>query len=210
MAETGTRPTKDRAMKHHTTRSLYAYWTRLRGSRSAPERAEVSPGAVRELLGDMFILDVHDRERFSFRLAGTRLCAAFCGELKGRDLLDLMEGDDRDALHSLLWSVCDEAAACVLGCRGRNAAGQNLDFEMILLPLRHEGRTHSRILGSCAALDTPYWFGSEPIAHLSLTTLRVLWPEGKPSFLIAGETSVAPAPLAPRIGHLQIYEGGRA
>jgi len=95
-------------MKHAVTRTLFDYWTRLRGQRTAPDRFEIEPGDIRHILGDTFILEAIDRQTFNFRLAGTRLCSAYCRELKGRNLLDLWAGKDRDALACLLAAIVED------------------------------------------------------------------------------------------------------
>ena len=43
-------------MKHAASRELYAYWQERRGKRPAPERTEIEPGAIRQVLSDAFIL----------------------------------------------------------------------------------------------------------------------------------------------------------
>ena len=56
-------------MKHAASRELFAYWQEKRGTRPAPERAEIDPGAIRGLLGDAFILAL-DQRRTVPRLLG--------------------------------------------------------------------------------------------------------------------------------------------
>ena len=41
-------------MKLAVTMELHAYWNRLRGARSAPERNDVDPSAIRGVLTDQF------------------------------------------------------------------------------------------------------------------------------------------------------------
>jgi hypothetical protein len=43
-------------MKHPSSREFFAYWDAKRGDARAPDRSEIEPGAVRELLGDIFVL----------------------------------------------------------------------------------------------------------------------------------------------------------
>ena len=63
-------------MKFPTSRLLHAYWDRIRGERSAPERSEIEPGAIRNLLADSLILELAAAQRTAtIRLAGTRLGA---------------------------------------------------------------------------------------------------------------------------------------
>ena len=76
-------------MKHAASRELYAYWEERRGTRPAPERAEIEPGAIRGVLSDAFILALDGSAGHPVRLAGTRVCALFGRELKGESFLDL-------------------------------------------------------------------------------------------------------------------------
>src|SRR5258706_16475846 len=72
-----------RAMKHPSSSEFFAYWDEKRGGARAPDRSEIEPGAVRELLGDIFVLSYDATSGHPFRVAGTRVCA-----LAGRDLKD--------------------------------------------------------------------------------------------------------------------------
>lgn len=206
-------------MKHAATRTLYDYWTRLRGSRTAPTRLEIDPGDIRQILGDTFILEAADRATYPFRLAGTRLCGAYCRELKGRNMLDFWVGKDREAIACLLTAIVEDGAAAIIGLDAQNERGQVMPTELILLPLRHEGPAHSRILGCFAPLDRPYWIGLHPVVRQPIHSLRLIWPDEKPSFIRAGhdlavETPPPVAALASargerQIGHLRVIDGGR-
>ena len=70
-------------MKHPSSREFFAYWDKVRGTEKAPDRSDVEPSAVRELLGDIFVLSYDNEAGFPFRVAGTRVAA-----LLGRDLRD--------------------------------------------------------------------------------------------------------------------------
>ena len=97
---------------------LYAYWNRLRARRSAPERNDVDPGAIRGVLADTFVLDFDESQGFPFRIAGSRANAIFLKELRGRAFLDLWRDADRDELESVLHCVADEAQAFLIGAAG--------------------------------------------------------------------------------------------
>ncbi|MXN63828.1 PAS domain-containing protein [Stappia sp. GBMRC 2046] len=210
-------------MKHSTTRSLYEYWDNLRGHRPAPDRSEVEPGQIRNLLGDTFILEVIDPVTYRFRLAGTRLCSLHCRELKSRNILRGWRGEDDQALATLLAAVSDDAGAAVLGISGHTEREHTIDMEMLLLPLHVPGEGCSRVLGSCVALQQPYWAGLHPILSQSIKSVRLLWPDEKPAFLSSGLTSSVPAvgdhqypPLATstvaggrQVGHLTVLDGGK-
>ena len=62
-------------MKHPSSREFFAYWDEKRGGARAPDRSEIEPSAVRELLGDIFVLSYDAASGHPFRVAGTRVCA---------------------------------------------------------------------------------------------------------------------------------------
>src|SRR5436190_23143037 len=76
-------------MKHATTREVFAYWDNCRGGRLAPDRSDIEPGAIRNVLSDTFILTSDHKAGHPFRLAGTRLCAVMGCDLKGEPFADL-------------------------------------------------------------------------------------------------------------------------
>ncbi|MDJ0933657.1 PAS domain-containing protein [Breoghania sp.] len=201
-------------MKHATTQALYGYWNRLRGSKPAPERSEIEPGDIRTILGDTFILEALGDEGYRFRLAGTRMCAAYCRELKGRDFLRMWSDKDREAMETMLQTITNDAAAAVLGVESRTDRGQSVDLEILLLRMRYQG--YARILGSCAMMEKPYWIGIHPVVSQSISSLRLIWPDEQPFFLRkvnAGREGHAVAPASHlayrRVGHLTVYEGGK-
>src|SRR5687768_16604574 len=51
----GRRAVEGEYMKQTSSRELFGYWTARRGTRSAPERGEIEPSAIRRALGDLFI-----------------------------------------------------------------------------------------------------------------------------------------------------------
>ena len=204
-------------MKHATSRELYDYWNRIRGREAAPERSAIEPGEIRRILPDTFILEVVDRNRYLFRLAGTRICAAYCREIKGSDFLDLWEATDRQAMATLAAAVSSDAAAAVLTLEGRTARGHELAAELLLLPLRHGGLAYDRIIGSCAVLDRPYWFGAQPIVRQTIVALRLIWPDERPHFMRRASDRPQPPPVPMpcldgnprRRGHLLVVDGGK-
>ena len=217
-------------MKHQVTRDLFTYWDNLRGGRSAPERSDIDPAEIHQILGDTFILEYEHAESLKFRLAGTRLCGSFCRELKGRNFLDLWNKEDLSSIRLLLTAVAEDEAVAVIGFEGKTERGQTLNFEATLLPLRHFGEPKTRILGAASPDDMPYWIGIWPLEELSVNSMRLIWPEEQPSFMRhnaghkgkSGKVSLAPVTpaVAPsimniglpqterRVGHLRVIEGG--
>jgi hypothetical protein len=125
-------------MKLATTRDVFAYWDGLRGRRVAPERGDIAPAAIARALGDVFMLDLEPGFGHPFRLAGTRLCAAFGRELRGSGFFLLWA--DIAPIRDLMDTLEQEVAGAVGRVTAKNIEGQTLALEMLLLPLGHRGR----------------------------------------------------------------------
>jgi hypothetical protein len=215
-------------MQKTSTKTLYEYWNRIRGSRSAPDRKDIDPTRIREALANTFILEVDEDDKFAFRLAGSHLCTAYSRELKGRSFSNLWHERDRDAMETLIRAVTEDHAVALVTFQGTTAINTKVSFETILMPLRHNGSTHSRLLGAMTALEEPYWLGVQPIMEQRITGLRLIWPddvalEDMPRELAAnvgndiGYAHSAPAAMpavvfgrsARRYAHLAVIDGGR-
>jgi len=222
-------------MQRESTKILFNYWNQIRGSRSAPERKDVEPTKIRQALGNTFILESseeRDNGEFTFRLAGSHLCSAYCRELKARSFANLWHKRDRDAINTLIKAVTEDHAVALITFEGTSSSANKMTFETILLPLRHNGSSNNRILGAMSAMDEPYWFGAQPIVEQRITGLRLIWPDdfaAKDSFVhtpsrfsgvAMGEHGVSGAQHAPisakvhgvdarRYAHLSVIDGGR-
>ena len=187
-------------MKHVSTRVLFAYWDGLRGERAAPERGEIEPGAIRHVLADTFILDLEEPGRAVFRLAGTRLCALFGGEMKGQDFAALWRRQAGNDIDHMIATVTDDAAGVVGGAVGTTRRGATVNLELLLLPLRHRGRTNARLMGAISPAVVPSWIGFDPVESLSMLSLRVILPSGRKEDV----------PQQNRRPHLVVHNGGRS
>ncbi len=112
--------------------------------------------------------------------------------------------------------------------QGSTALHTKASFETILMPLRHNGSTHTRILGAMTAVDEPYWLGVQPILEQRITGLRLIWPDEIPAEdtmrdvatsvvndggFSHGNSSAMPTTIygrsARRYAHLAVIDGGR-
>lgn len=191
-------------MRHPSVRQLFDYWNERRGLRAAPDRADIEPGAIRRALADTFILCFDERAGHPFRIAGTRICAAFGRELKNESFVDLWAADCRGQVRELLNVIANETVGVVADARGASGAETAHAVELLLLPLLHRGRSNARVLGALVPRDAAYWLGACTLGDLALGTLRYLGP------------GVAPAPTAAplrpqgRIRHgFVVYDGGQ-
>jgi hypothetical protein len=193
-------------MKHSSTRAVFEYWNKRRGMRPAPDRSEIEPSEIRLALGDTFMLAADFVDQLRFRLAGTRVCALFCREIKGEILSEAFGGPSRKAVEELLAIVNEETVGVVAGLKAHTEEGHEAELEMLLLPLAHSGHARIRALGVLAPTVPPYWLGAQAVASLDLVTLRHISPEVKsrtvPRFGRIDEGS--------RMRHgFVVYSGGR-
>lgn len=199
------------AMKHASTKELYAYWNALRGSQPAPRRNEINPGAIPRVLPDIFLLDVSKTGTYHFRLAGTRICALFGRELKGESFASLWEKNSTSNINELLNTVLDEHAAIISGAEGLAFQDRHCELELVMLPLAAE-EGGVRILGALSAHPLPSWFAVHHISTLRMTTLRLAWPSRRSETPESLFTPTLVSPLnhieARKIGPFLVYEGG--
>lgn len=161
-------------MRQQVSRELYSYWNVMRGARAAPERARLDPGAIRPILADTFLIEVDAGEGFPFRVAGARVNALWRTQLKGTSFVDLWREEDRHNAQAALMAVVDGVAPLVGGARVRAPGDMAADLEFVLLPLRHFGRTHSRVLGALSPARPVEWIGQTSAGLLEFLSMRVV------------------------------------
>jgi len=191
-------------MKHAASRELYAYWEEKRGTRPAPERSEIEPGAIRGVLSDAFILALDRDAGHPVRLAGTRVCALFDREIKGESFLDLWSASSRPVVEGLISILSEECTGTVAGVSAENQHGDPIDLELLLLPLSIRRPSFARTIGVLAPLKVPPWLGVTPIGALTLG--------GRRHIGAALEKRLLPRFMAAPGGRrgLIVYEGGKA
>jgi hypothetical protein len=187
-------------MKHPRNRELFDYWNERRGSRAAPERIDIEPGAIRSLLGDSFVLSCVDGKDAQFRVAGTRLCALFGRELRGQTFSTIWDDESAADLRDLLTIVMEDVTGIAAGARTGIAGELSCNVELLVLPLAHRGRLGARMLGALAALERPYWLGIWPAEPLRLATVQY----------VPGPAAVAPRPTRADVWRsLTVIDGGQ-
>lgn len=208
-------------MRQQPTRDLYAYWNELRNERAAPERVDFDPVAIRGLLGTTFMLEVDAAATYPVRVSSTSINNLFDRELRGNSFVDLFAAHERGQVTRLCATISDDTVAVVAGLQGGPDGETPASLEMLLLPLRHRGKTHARIVGAIVAAASPAWLGLVAIAHLSLCSMRIVIPDASASrdpqraqvirrdsrMQFPGDHLFA-APLVRR-GHLSLYQGGK-
>ncbi len=157
-------------MKHPSNREFFAYWDEKRGEARAPDRGEIEPGAVRELLGDIFVLSYDGAAGHPFRVAGTRVCALLGRDLKDRSFSALFAPDARREIEEIIAVVAEEMLAAVAGIAATSEDGSPAHLELLLLPF--SARAHTPL--SLTGLLAPFESGHRVLRDFKLTSWRYL------------------------------------
>jgi hypothetical protein len=157
-------------MKHPSSREFFAYWDGKRGDARAPDRSEIEPGAVRELLGDIFVLSYDATAGYPFRVAGTRVCALLGCDQKDRSFSALFEPADRREIEEIIAVVAEELLAAVAGVTATSEDGRTAHLELLLLPFNTRAHTPLSLTGLLA----PFEEGHSLLRDFKLTSFRYM------------------------------------
>jgi hypothetical protein len=139
-------------MKHPSTREFFAYWDRQRGAERAPDRNDIEPDAVRELLGDIFVLS-YEASGYPFRVAGTRVCALLGRDVKDHSFSALFTAEGRREIEDIVAIVTEETRPAVVGINATAESGATAHLELLLLPFAARAHAPMSLTGSLAAFD---------------------------------------------------------
>ena len=157
-------------MKHPSNREFFAYWDGKRAHARAPERSEIDPNEVRELLGDIFVLSCDHEIGFPFRVAGTRVSALLGRDLKDHSFSALFAAEDRREIEDIITYVAEEMLPAIAGLTATAEDGSRAHLELLLLPFNH--RAHAPI--SVTGLLAPFESGLTTLRDFKLTSWRYL------------------------------------
>ena len=157
-------------MKHPSSREFFAYWDGRRGTARAPDRSDIEPSAVRDLLGDIFVLSYDADAGHPFRVAGTRVCALFGRDVKDQSFSELFKADSRREIEDIVSIVAEETLPVVAGLTATSQHGPVAHLELLLLPFN--ARAHTPI--SLTGLLAPFEQSRGVPSDLALTSWRYL------------------------------------
>jgi len=157
-------------MKHPSSREFFAYWDAKRGDARAPDRSEIEPSAVRDLLGDIFVLSYDNDTGYPFRVAGTRVSALLGRDLKDTSFSALFTAESRREIEDVITYVAEEMLPAIAGITATGRDGATAHLELLLLPFNN--RAHAPI--SLTGLLAPFEGDLGTLSDFKLTSLRYL------------------------------------
>jgi hypothetical protein len=159
-------------MKHPASREFFAYWDGKRGDARAPDRSDIEPAAVRELLGDIFVLSCEAETGYPFRVAGTRVCALFGRDVKDQSFLDLFAAASRSEIEEITAVVADEMLPAIAGLTATSPQGATTHLELLLLPFNNRAHMPISLTGMLAPFETIHG----TLGELTLASWRYIHP----------------------------------
>jgi hypothetical protein len=159
------------SMKHPSNQQFFAYWNNKRGEARAPDRSDIDPDAVRQLLGDIFVLACDEPGRYPFRVAGTRLCALAGRDLKDRSFSELFATEARREIEDIVAAVTEDMVPAIVGITAASARGA-VPLELLLLPFNYHAHAPLSLTGLLAPFDN----GHSALRDFKLTSWRYLHP----------------------------------
>ncbi len=130
-------------------RATLDYWRTKRGVRRMPQRRDIEPAELRQVLAHLQITEVINAgRRFRYRLVGTAIVQAFGGEFTGKYVDELVSGERDSFVHACYRAVC--AARRPAFVRSKYITTRNVDLtaNRVLLPLSENGEGVHQILGA--------------------------------------------------------------
>jgi hypothetical protein len=176
------------AILHPASRSLFSYWNRLRGPRTAPHRQEMELRPIAPILPVIGVIerhaspndDVHRRPgRHHWRLVGTGIARLWGNGLTGTEVAADWPDVYRHSLAHALDGVCDRHQSFVARLKGVTAGGEAVGLELFAAPVvanveaNVEASDGAPVQAWCSvvAVREPAWLGRIPIAYMELSNL---------------------------------------
>jgi hypothetical protein len=142
-------------------------WHRWRGNKRWPTRADIDPVDFRQLLPNLFIVEVTpERNRFRFILSGETVRQNLGFELGSRYLEDLFHDDQLARIEASYRSVLDGNAHFVLQHWSRRGK-LLMQFRRLLLPLAGENPDRVDLILGFALYDRMDAQDRDPIDHIT-------------------------------------------
>ena len=95
--------------------------------------------------------------RSEFAVPESTLCSS--RNCVGAPFLKIWRNTDQPRINAILQTAADHEAPCLLLAEACPAGGAPIEIEVTLLPLRHQGATHARMLGSLSVRGVFDWLG---------------------------------------------------
>jgi hypothetical protein len=128
--------------------ALRAYWASKCGDATMPRRADIDPTEIPALLPYLCIAEIHQPQRFRFRLIGSAICRRWGENYTGKWLDEFDLAGERTAILEQYAAAAQSAKPRYDTAEFVNEHGRYLHYRRLLLPLSDDGTTPNMLLGA--------------------------------------------------------------
>jgi len=146
------------------------YWRLKRGVRCMPQRRDIEPAELREVLAHLQITEAIDGgSRFRYRLVGTAIVDAFGAEFTGKYVDELVSGERDCFVHACYRAVCASRRPAFVRSKYVSTRNVDLTANRVLLPLSQDASAVEQILGALTfEFSRPFPAGNGHLAQIDL------------------------------------------
>jgi hypothetical protein len=128
------------------SRLLLELWTRKRGTRRAPARAEFDPPELKSVLSKLILMEVrHDPLDFLYRLSGTEIYDIHGMELTGKSVRELTPKPYGEAVWRDMAELVETWEPQYVQLEFVNRQDQSRSYLVLRLPLSSDGERIDRM-----------------------------------------------------------------
>lgn len=164
-------------MTKNATSTLYDYWCQQRTNGEIPNRLDMQPKNLPDILDSVFLLERLNQNDVRIRVAGLTLCEMIGREVRGQSPVTFFSETTRGRMAAVLNNVMNRPTIARLGLATCDKLGNIGQTEMILLPLRSDFGDVSRIIGCVPApsigFSAPIRFQIETVDLESVTAEKL-------------------------------------
>lgn len=137
---------------HNATLRLFAdHWASLPQVDCVPHRRDFQPEKLGSALAHIVIHELISPMEIRLRLVGSTVASAYDEEITGRNYLDMVEPDRRDAAAQTFFTACRQPCGMYTRLRSVGWRGRTMERESLGFPLRDESGV--RWFYSCSTTD---------------------------------------------------------
>ncbi len=188
---------------HPGSRMLFRYWESLRAERACPTREELDLHQIVNIVPDLMIIEKNILNTgWQYRLAGTRVCDFFQGELTGRDVLAGWDSFERGIVDQCLEVTLQRLQPSLVRMRFISDLGNTVAAEMIALPIQTTDQKSVQVIGGFFPFIAHNRNAVDHLIRRELVSARMIWTEHEQGDVLLEQTGRKAAT------QLRIIQGG--
>lgn len=165
-------------MLHPGSRKLFRYWEGLRAERPCPERSDIDLRQIVEIMPNLVILEMnHNIKEWSYRLAGTEVCALMDGSQTGKNALAGWDSFEKNVVAKSFAIAQERKQPCLVRMRFVFEGAPILPAEMVVLPVFDAKTQQVQLIGGVFPLLNGKTFIAAPFKRRELVSARMIWTE---------------------------------